>query len=234
MKSFKQTALAVMCAGVLSAAALSGVPAWAAGNSGAASAPVAAQTAARHDFTQLSHAGTGMMVDIALARAALFDGNTRAAAQRIKQAQLAMQKARKDNTAFMKAESDLTPPPGHEKPANPDTTIKAWLPVGGGVEVIDDYKTLTPDKAKAVEGANAKLKQGDEKGAVRQLKLADVNVISSIDVVPLDTTTASLDEAVGLMDAEKYYEAGQVMRRIQDSVRIAAFDVNAMPDKKAK
>jgi hypothetical protein len=229
MKSLKQLPLSAICIGAFAAAALSCAPVWAEG-SGAASAPVAAaKTAARHDFTKLSHAGTQMMVDVTLARAALFDGHTQFAATRIKQAQLAMQKAEKDDTAFLKAESDLTPPPGHEKPAQPDTTVKAWLPVGGGVEVIDDYKTLTPEKAKAVEDANAKLKKGDEKGAVEQLKLADVTVISSVEVVPLDATVASVHEAAGLMDAEKYYEAGQVLRRIQDSVRISVLDVNTKP-----
>ncbi|MDR2990944.1 MAG: YfdX family protein [Burkholderiaceae bacterium] len=170
-----------------------------------------------------------MMVDVALARAALFDGHTQIAAKRIKEAQLAMQKAQKDDTAFLKAESDLTMPPGHEKPTQPDTTVKPWLPVGGGVEVVDDYKTLTPEKTKAVESANAKLKKGDEKGAVQQLKLADVKVISSVEIVPLDATVDNVNEAAGLMDADKYYEAGQVLRRIQDSARITSLDVDSVP-----
>jgi hypothetical protein len=229
MKSFEQTSLAIIRAGALTAAALACAPSWAAGSS-AASVPVAAEKAVtRHDFRKLSRAGIQMMVDISLARASLFDGHTTLAAKQIKRAQLAIRQAQKDNTAFLKAESDLSPVPGHEKPASPDTTVKAWLPVGGGVEVIDDYKTLTPEKAKAVEKANAKLKHGDEKGAVQQLKLADVHVISSVELAPLDTTVAGVNEAAGLMDADKYYEAGQVLHRIQDSIRVAVLDVDTAP-----
>jgi|GEM_PF-3321496 len=234
MNSVKQTSFAVIRACAFSAAVLSCIPSWAASNGSDATpaatpAAAAPSTTVRHDFTKLSHAGTQMMVDIDLARAALFDGHTQLAAKKIKQAQLAMRHAQKDNTAFWKAESDLAPVPGHEKPAQPDTTVKAWLPVGGGVEVVDDYKALTPAKAKAVENANAKLKKGDEKGAVQQLKLANVNIISSVELVPLDATVASVNEASGLMDAEKYYEAGQVMRHIQDSVRVASLDVDTKP-----
>lgn len=187
-----------------------------------------AQGTVRQDFTQLSHAGNRAMTDVATARAALFEGNPDAAAKLLKDAKTAMRAAKTDDTAFVKAESELTNPAG-TRAATPDASKPvAWLPFGADAVVLDDF-SAQPAKAKAVADADAALKKGHRDDAVKALKLADVNMAISVAVVPLSQTESRIEMASSLLDAGKYYEAGQVLHQVEDSIRIDTLDINAIP-----
>ena len=188
--------------------------------------PTASATAT-HDFTKLSHAGTRTILDVVLARSALFDGHPDQATRALDDAQKAMKFARKDDTAYLKAESKLVDPTNSTHAQTSAAPI-AWLPVGGDVVVQDDFASQ-PEKAKAVASANAALKKGDRDGAIKALKLANVNVAFNVDVVPLDQTSARIDQAAALLNAGKYYEAGQVMHHVQQSLRLDELDIDAVP-----
>jgi hypothetical protein len=182
---------------------------------------------ASHDFTKLSHASNRAMTDVVVARSALFDGNPEVATKLINDARVAIHAATADDTAFMKAESELTNPTGtHAAQAN--VVPVAWLPFGGDAVVQDDW-TAQPAKAKAVADANEALKKGKRDDAIKALKLADVNVAYNVDVVPLKQTEDRINQASALLGAGKYYEAGQVLHQVQDSVRIDQLDINTIP-----
>jgi hypothetical protein len=181
----------------------------------------------RHDFGRLSQAGNRALVDISIARSALFDGHPEAATKLINDARTAMRAAQADDSAFMKAEAELIDVGGQHVSSQANAGAVVWLPVGGDVVLQDDYVSQ-PAKAKAVADANAALKKGDREGAIKALKLADVNVAYNVDVVPLDKTVSRIDMAASLMGAGKYYEAGQVMNQIQASLRIDQLDINAI------
>ncbi|MBU9166368.1 MULTISPECIES: YfdX family protein [Burkholderia] len=184
-------------------------------------------TAMKQDFTKLSGAGSHAMDDVRAARSALFNGDPDDAAHLLAQAKTAMKAAASDDSAFLRAASSLTDAAGkHQSPAGEAQT--AWLPVAGDVVILDDFAGQ-PIKAKAVDHANAALKSGDRSAAIRALKLADVNVDYTVDVVPLAKTATRIDQASALLDAGKYYEAGQVLRQIQGSVRFDHLDINAVP-----
>lgn len=186
------------------------------------------------DMGKLSSKGTQAFDDIRLARLAIFSGRPAQATKLVKEAQQSMKVAEKDNTAFLKAESDLKPPPSmNSQPgAAKNTTPVSWLPVGADVTVTDDF-SAKPTQSKAVASANEQLKKGKPEAAVKVLSLADVNVAYTMAVVPLKQTMTDIDTASGLLAADKYYEADQVMKKVQDSVRYDWVDVKALPGQSA-
>lgn len=185
--------------------------------------------AALNDMGKLSSKGSKAYEDIELARIAIFSGRPAQATKLVKEAQDSLKIAQKDNTAFLKAESDLKPPPSrtYASTAPKGTTAVSWLPVGADVTVSDDFST--PSKASAVTSANAHLKRGQPDAAMKVLKLANVGVSYTMEIVPFKQTTEDVDKAAGLLSLNKYYEADQVLKQIQDSVRYDWLDFNAMP-----
>lgn len=175
-------------------------------------------------FQALSTQGQRAFVDISSARIELFQGQPKKALEQVKGAQHALKLAEKDNTAFTKAASDLKVKDSQGK-LDTDTTAKAWLPIWGDTIIQDNY-LASPQKVKAVADANAKLKHGDAKGAAEVLRLAGVNVDTSIALAPLKQTVADVDQAAKLLASDKYYEANLTLKKVQDEVRFASTDVN--------
>lgn len=196
------------------------------------SCAVAAQSAssATSDMGRLSAKGSQAFDDIKQARLAIFSGRPAQATKLIKEAQQSMKAAQADNTAFMKAESDLKTPPSltYQSSSAKSTTPVSWLPVGADVTVVDDF-AAKPTQAKAVASANEQLNKGKPGSAMQVLKLADINVSYTMALAPLKQTVADVDKAAGLLSAQKYYEANQTLKQIQDSVRYDWVDVKALP-----
>lgn len=201
--------------------------ALASGTSLALAAPTDAPSAvALHDFSKMSTQGHAAYADLTQARFAIFNGHPERASKLVGEAGHALQKASKDNTAFTAAESDLhLAPSGHgqQAAAPKDATPLSWLPVDGQMLVADDY-VATPAKKAAVAEANGHLKKGDRAAAMNNLKLADVNVTYTTALLPLKSTIANVKEADGLLTAQKYYEANQVLNKVEDSVRVVLLD----------
>lgn len=151
------------------------------------------------------------------------------ASKLVSEAQRSLKIAQTDDTAFVKAESDMKPPPSqvYQSTAPKDTKAVSWLPVGADVTVSDDF--TTPSKTTAVTSANAHLKKGQTNAAMKVLKLANVGVSYTMEVVPLNQTTVDVDKAAGLMNLDKFYQADQVLKQVQDSVRYDWVDVSAVP-----
>ncbi|MGQ7932411.1 YfdX family protein [Paraburkholderia sp. D1E] len=193
---------------------------------------IAAQSAATPmtDMGKLSSQGSQAFDEIQQARVAIFSGRPNQATMLVKKAQQSMKAAQADNTAFMKAESDLKTPPSitYQSSSAKGTTPVSWLPVGADVTVTDEFAGK-PSQAKAVASANEQLKKGKPGAAMQVLKLADVNVSYTMAVVPLKQTVADVDKAAGLLTMDKYYEANQTLKQVQDSVRYDWVDLKALP-----
>ncbi|MEW9585043.1 YfdX family protein [Paraburkholderia sp. DGU8] len=187
----------------------------------------ASQTA---DMGRLSSSGSQAFDEIQQPRLAIFGGRPALATKLVKEAQQSMKAAQADNTAFMKAESDLKIPPSmtYQSSSTKSTTPISWLPVGADVTVTDDF-AARPSHAKAVASANEQLKKGKPSAAMQLLKLADVDVSYTMEVVPLRETVSDVDKAAGLLSAEKYYEANQMLKQVQDSVRYDWVNLKALP-----
>jgi hypothetical protein len=197
-----------------------------------------AQMNADKDFSKLSSDGSRAYQDLVLTRLAIYDGRPDDAKKFVNEADQDFTKARSDTTVFKKAEADLKAPGDSAsdkaadagKPAaSPDMkTVKAWLPVDGDVGLDEDF-AATPAKAAAVADANKSVAKGDHKGAIEKLKLADVNLEVVLAIVPLDQTITDVHQAADLVNSGKYYEASQLLHKVQDSTRYDVADVSGVP-----
>jgi hypothetical protein len=228
-----------MCLAAAAAVAMIGSAAIAAEqNAGSqdAASMTPAQQKAEQDFGRVSKDGFKAMNDVTMARWAIFDGKTTEAKKDIADASSALQKAQNDDTVFIKAEDQLTPPPGVKQPNNdgkaPGSTAVKWIPVNGAISLGEDY-VETPEKSKGVAKANAQLQQGDHKGAMDSLRLAGVTVSFDEEVAPLGKTLTGVSKAEELLDSGNFYEANQQLKGVQDAVRFDVVDMSGAPGKHA-
>lgn len=116
------------------------------------------------------------------------------------------------------------------KPASKDKV--AWVPVDAQMTLGEDF-VATPEKASAVTEANKSLAKGDQKRAIETLKLAHVDVQFVMAVLPLDKTTADVNQAASLIGQGKYYEANAVLKTAEDGMRFDVIDAVGLPQKAA-
>lgn len=186
---------------------------------------------AERDFMKLSADGAVAFRALHMARIAIFEADPVAAKKLVADTRAALAKAKVDSTAFMKAEAELKAPKGmNAGAAAPSGPAVAWLPIDGQLTLGEDF-VATPAKAAAVAEANKHFEKGQRKEAIEKLKLADVNVMFTMALAPLDRTIAEVDMAAKLMDAGKYYEANAAMKKAEDGVRYDSVAVIAVPQK---
>ena len=202
----------------------------------AAPAPTMQQKAeAARDFMKLSTDGAVAFRALHLARIAIFEADPVAAKKLVADTRAALAKAKVDSTAFMKAEAALKVPKGMNvtpaaAPAAASGPAMAWLPIDGQLTLGEDF-VATPAKAAAVAEANKHLEKGQRKEAIEKLRLADVNVMFTMALAPLDRTMADVDMAAKLMGEGKYYEANAAMKKAEDGVRYDSVAAIAVPQK---
>ncbi len=188
-------------------------------------------------------------MDMTLTRLAIFDGRVDAARKYIDKAEKALSKAKADETRFLKAEADLnatknTPTPKNGASGAPtadqrnssnndqqnasNNNMVEWLPVDASITIDEDF-TASPDKKAAVADANKSLSNGDRTNAIEKLKLSGVKIDIAVLALPLNDTIAKVQQAANMINDGKYYEATQVIKQVQDSVRSDVMDFNGKP-----
>ncbi|SFL02024.1 YfdX family protein [Methylorubrum salsuginis] len=201
----------------------------------AAQAPLTetpAQKAVDRDVIKLSADGAAALRDIGSTRLALFEANPAQAKTLIERARTALDKAGTDDAVFTKAEAALKQPAGAKAPEQADTKAVAWLPVDSQMTLGEDF-VATPQKNAAIAEANRSLKAGDQKGAAEKLRLAGVDVNTTVAVLPLAKTTEDVHRAAGLIEQGKYYEANAVLKQAEGRMRFDVADIVMVPDKLA-
>lgn len=208
----------------------------------------AGQSSAQRDFTKLSRQGRMALLDVQLARLSIFNGDPKDAKLDIEAAQAAIAKAQNDNTAFMKAEADMHAPAGQQAQnsigsgaagadnsataqASPDTTPVKWLPIDGSMTLSEDY--TNSGKAAGVQRANAQIQNGNAKGAIQALKLAQISESVVVELLPLDRTMNGINQAAQLIDQNHYYQANDVLKNVENGVRYDVEDVTGVPQRVA-
>jgi hypothetical protein len=208
------------------------------------------EKAAAADFSRISTEGSDGFLNLIRARRAIFDGRVEDAKKEVHAAEAAFDKSKTDLAVFTKAEADLKAPAGKTVPAATTVgaapsdkassgaasadqmkTPVAWLPVDGAMAISEDFAT-TPEKKAALADANKNLKGGDRSGAIEQLKLAGLIVDVTLGVVPLQQTTTDVHQAAVLIGDGKYYEASQLLKKIQDSERFDSRTISGQPSGK--
>lgn len=184
-----------------------------------------------NDVAKVSDQGALAFRDIRLARRAIYSADPAKAKKDIDEAVQALSKARTDAAILEKAEADLKPPNGAPASASgtaPSTEKIKWLPFDGTMAVADDF-VATPEKAKAVAEANGHLAKGEKKASLEKLKLAQIDLVFTAALAPLDKTIAGVNEAKADIDQGKYYEANAALRKVEQSVRYDSTSIIATP-----
>jgi hypothetical protein len=179
------------------------------------------------DFGRLSTDGVSAFSDIHLARMAIFEGKTDEAAKLVADAQASLAKAKGDDTAFIKAESEFhtsgkTTPKTQENQAKMTPPV-AWIPIDGDLVLGETFQS-TPEKAAAVVTARKGLEKGEGAKSLEAIKLAAIDVDYTMAVVPLDKSITDIDEANKLMTSHDYYGASQSLRSAEAGVRYDEID----------
>lgn len=188
----------------------------------------AAQQVAGKDFTKLSVSGVKAFHDVQMARFAIFNGEPNKATSYVQDAQATLAKAKTEDTVFMKAEADMKPTPGEKQAettsAAAGTAKIAWIPVDGQMSVGEDYVGV-PDKTTAAKKQQADAKKDEA------LKLSDLDVSFTAEVVPLEATISDVDKAASLLTQGQYYQASLALKSVEDGARFDTEVVDAVPAK---
>ena len=163
-------------------------------------AVAATQSANANPNVRISAEGFQTARAIRAARIAIFQGDPAAATKAVDSALQDWARVNKDDLAAGKA-----------GPGN-------WVPIDGGILVADDY-VGTPQKDQHIINGNTKLKEGKTAEAIKELKLAEIDISFSRLLLPLDTTKTHLDTAASLLKEGKYYEANMALKAAEDGMR---------------
>ncbi|MCB9652555.1 MAG: YfdX family protein [Deltaproteobacteria bacterium] len=154
----------------------------------------------------VSQESAAAMGNIRIARRAIFDGHPVEAKRFLATARSELDKAEKQRPqtkVTVRTEKKI----GNKVISSDETSETVDLvPIDRWIGVSEDFVPSATNN-NAVKRANEKLKSGNTKDAIEQLKAADVGVSVTRVLIPLDTTSKHLNQAIKLVNEDKYYEA---------------------------
>ncbi|MCB1439223.1 MAG: YfdX family protein [Nitratireductor sp.] len=163
----------------------------------------ASQSGEANPDLRLSQDGFGVMRDVRAARVAIFNGDTDAAKKYLDQAKQSLDKIKTDSALANK---------GLERNNN-------LIPIDGQVVVADNL-VATPEKAQHIAAGNQKIKSGNGKEAMEELKLANVDVGFTRLLMPYTETVDHVTVAENLLNHDNYYEANMALKAAEDGLQV--------------
>jgi hypothetical protein len=155
------------------------------------------------------------------ARLAIFDGSPDKALTYVDAAVTRVEAAKKDadNLAI--------------KPEDKTRAADEYVPFDAILTVAEGF-VPTKKKLEHINKANQHFKRGEKKEALETLKLGDVDVSVTTQLVPVQFAEARIKGAEKLMNEGKYYEANLQLKAVEDSVLIETLAVDGTPKDKGK
>lgn len=203
-------------------------PAFAASESTGAPAPATAQVrnerqdkqaqTAERDLFKVSDDALLSMRDMHSARLAIFNGDTAQARTYVDAAVTRIDAAIKDADKYA---LDIKAPKAED----------TYIPFNASLTVLD---TLEPNDAKAkhIAKANEHLHRGEQKQALETLKLGEVDVAVTTELLPVKFARTQIAQAASLIGAGKYYEANLALKAVDDAALVQTYAVDATPKAK--
>jgi len=187
-------------------------------------------TANASPLAMFSQAGNAAIQAIRGARVAIFNGDPNTAKQLLDKAKTSVETAAKDAPMFntrttMSVQGKVVGSADQESTAG-------LVPVDGQVVQVDDF-VLTPEKKAHIDKANEHFKKGESKQALDELRLADIDVNYSRSWMPIAAAQKHLDDAIKLLNEDKYYEANLALKAIEDSVTTDSVTLAEAPKKQS-
>jgi hypothetical protein len=86
--------------------------------------------------------------------------------------------------------------------------------------VISDNTVVTPDTTTHPKTGNKKIKEGKTEEAIREMKLAEVDIGFTRVLLPLNQTAKHVRAATDLISKQKYYEANMALKAAEDGLNM--------------
>ncbi|MCH2179003.1 MAG: YfdX family protein [Mariniblastus sp.] len=181
---------------------------WAAGTE--LRSEVAGADAANKDRTQVSQKGFAAMQTIHAARLAIFNGDTEAAKEMLGRANGLMKELAEDKYDYQAQEGQV--------------------PINGSITLA---KSFVPNEqhAEFLAKANEYFKKGQKEQGMEQLRQGDIDVNFTRVLMPFDSTSEKLGEAIDLANQSKYYESNLALKAAEDGM---GFDSVSLFEETAK
>ena len=172
------------------------------------------------EMMKFSANGHAAIVAIVAARVAMFEGHPKASIDLMVKAEQAMAAAEREAPDF-KMET------AHARAGSADQGA-TYVPVDARMSMAEDY-VRTPEKQGHIDNANKNMKSGDTQGAIRELKLAGIDVNYTLVLMPIASSENHLQMALTLADAGKYYESTVALKAIEDGLIADTESMVALP-----
>jgi hypothetical protein len=166
---------------------------------------------------KFSQTGHDAIQAIRGARVAIFDGDTAAAKKLMDKAKTYIAAAEKEAPLF----TTQTTMSVQGKVVDTETgKVRAQsVPVDGQVVLADNF-VVTPEKQAHIAKANEHFQKGNHKEAMEELRQGEIDVNYSRVWMPLAKSQSSLDKAIQLAGAGKYYESNLALKSIEDGLTV--------------
>ena len=173
----------------------------------------ASKSGAAHPSLKLSQDGYNVVRDIRAARVAIFNGDTHAAKRYVAKADHDLGNARKDESVVKGK--------GGKENGN-------WIPIDGQLVISDDVAEI-PEKATHIKTGDKKIKEGKTEEAIREMKLAEVDIGFTRVLLPLNQTAKHIRAATDLIGKQKYYEANMALKAAEDGLNMETVMLEEAP-----
>jgi hypothetical protein len=175
---------------------------------------------AKKDFVKVSEDAQLSMRDLHSARLAIFNGQPERARTYVDAAETRIGAAVEDAEKYA---IDTKEP-----------QVKGrYVPFDANLTVMDTYEP-TEAKAQHIAKANAHIQKGENKKAIEELKLGEINVAISTSLLPVKFAKEQIEQAAQLIGKGKYYEANLALKAVDDAVIVQTVTTDALPKTVAK
>lgn len=154
--------------------------------------------------------------DLRAARLAIFNGYIEQANQLMHQAEASLEKARSMQDILSVQTNHALPNSG------------AYIPVDVSLALSESF-VPTKEKESVIQKVNQFLFKKDRKRAVDALKAANIDVMVSTALLPIDASLENIKQATTLFEQKKFYEANLALKAVEDSIIVENYNTDNIP-----
>lgn len=193
-------------------------------------AAAAPKDGAESALLHLSQDGFSAVRAVRAARIALFNGKPELVAQLLDSAETSLQAAEKEAPSFTVKVSETVN--GKNAETATESEKLDLIPIDATLALADDY-VPTHEKKAHIAKANEHFKKGEQKAAMEELRLAEVDLNYTRVLMPIEATKKHVDQARKLLGEHKYYEANLALKAVEDGLTVQTVNLIEPAGKRA-
>jgi len=180
-----------------------------------AKASTTAEQKLEQDWLKVSDDAMASMYDVYKARHAIFNGEPVQAVTFLDAATTRINATAQDAGQY---DLDINAPKSDDD----------YVPFNANLTVVDDFEP-TDTNAAHIAKSNTHLQKGDQKAAIEELKLSEIDAAITVNLIPVNFARKQITMAAGLARKGQFYEANLALKAVDDSVITRMFDLSAKP-----